>query len=110
MRTSDALVHVDAQPESGGPFVTASMAFATHVNLIRPERLEVAILIPVQRAFSMRCEHDQRVGLLEDGKTSRVVNCARTWNANEYAKLDHSKVPIRCVSRRQNLIREVTRL
>lgn len=78
VRTSDALIHIDAQPESGGPFVAALMAFAAHVNLICPERLEVAILIPVQRTFSMRYKHDQQwLVSLEGGKTSRVVNCAR---------------------------------
>lgn len=60
MRTSDALIHIDAQSESGGPLVTALMAFAAYINLICPERLEVAILISVQRAFSMRYKHDQQ--------------------------------------------------
>lgn len=59
VRTSHALVHIDAQSESGRPLVAAPMAFAAHIDLIRSERLEVAILIPVQRAFSMRCvTHD----------------------------------------------------
>lgn len=78
MRTSNALVHIDAQAESGRPFVAAPMAFAAHVNLIRSERLEVAILIPVQHAFSMRCvTRPMVVSSLEGEKTSRVVNCAR---------------------------------
>jgi hypothetical protein len=43
--------------------MTASMAFAAHVNLIRSERLEVAILVLVQRAFSMRCKRPTMVRL-----------------------------------------------
>lgn len=78
VRISNALVHVDAQAESGRPLIAALMAFAAHINLIRSERLEVAIFIPVQRAFSMRCvTRPMMVSSLEGEKTSRVVNCAR---------------------------------
>ena len=92
--TLNALVHIDAQPESGGPLITALMTFAAHINLIRPERLEIAILVPVQRTFSMRCKQDQRWWLVrlrmerfQEWLIVRTVHveCKR-------AKLDRSKV------------------
>lgn len=47
VRAANAFIHIDAQPESGGPLVSGPMAFAAHVYLIRSERVKVAILVPV---------------------------------------------------------------
>lgn len=47
VRAANAFVHVDAQPEPGGPLVPGSMALAAHVYLVRCQRLEVMILVPV---------------------------------------------------------------
>lgn len=56
VRAARALVHVHAQPEPGGPLVAGPSALAAHVHPVRAQRPEVAILVAVQRALSMRCE------------------------------------------------------